>query len=79
MAADKALNYCGAFAAVLRMMRRTTANWSQWYCNSFALLRETIAFLRESECFGAIFSAEARFAITAITCAITKYFATTFR
>ena len=43
MVADDALNYCEASAAVLRMMRSTTANELQEYYNWFALLRETTA------------------------------------
>jgi len=43
MVADDALNYCEASAVVLRMMRSTTANGLQEYCNWFALLRETTA------------------------------------
>ena len=78
MAADNVRNYCKASAAVLRMMCSTTANGLQEYCNWFALLREIKARMRKTECLGAFFSAEGLFAITAITCAITKYFAATY-
>ena len=57
MVADDALNYCEASAAVLRMMRSTTADGLQEYCNWFALLREIKARMRKTECLGAFFSA----------------------
>ena len=43
MMADDALNYCEASAVVLRMMRSSTADGLQEYCNWVALLRETTA------------------------------------
>jgi hypothetical protein len=50
--ADDALNYCEASAVVLRMMRSTTANGLQEYCNWFALLRETTArFARDKSVY----------------------------
>ena len=50
--ADDALNYCGASAVVLRMMRSTTANGVQEYCNWFTLLRETTArFARDKSVY----------------------------
>ena len=49
MVADDALNYCEASAVVLRMMRSTTANGLQEYCNWFALLRETTACFARDE------------------------------
>ena len=86
MVADGMLNYCEGSAVVLRMMCSSTADGLQEYCNWFALLRETTACFREikarmrkTECLGAIFSAEGHFAITAITCAITKFSVATCR
>ena len=86
MMADDALNYCEASAVVLRMMCSSTADG----CRSIAtgshscvkqqrVLREIKARMRKTECLGAIFSAEGLFAITAITCAITKFSVATHR
>ena len=81
MVADDALNYCEGSAVVLRMMCSTAANGLQEYCNWFALLRETTAcFARDKSAYaknwvfrGDFFSSQGVFAITAITCAITKF------
>ena len=79
MLADDALNYCEASAVVLRMMRSTAATGSHFCEKQQRVLREIKARMRKTECFGAFFSAEARFAITAITCAITKFSVATHR
>ena len=50
--ADDTLNYCEASAVVLRMMRSSTADGLQEYCNWFALLRETTAcFARDKSAY----------------------------
>ena len=86
MMADGVLNYCEGSAVVLRMMRSTTANGLQEYCNWFALLRETTACLArdksayaKNRVFWGDFFSRRRFAITAITCAITKFSVATHR
>ena len=87
MMADDALNYCEASAVVLRMMRSSAADGSQYCCNWFALLRETTAcFARDKSAYaknrvfrGDFFQRKGHFAITAITCAITKFSVATHR
>ena len=79
MLADDALNYCEASAVVLRMMCSSTATGSHFCVKQQRVLREIKARMRKTECLGAIFSAEGHFAITAITCAITKFSVATHR
>ena len=79
MMADDALNYCEASAVVLRMGCRSIATGSRFCVKQQRVLREIKARMRKTECLGAIFSAKGLFAITAITCAITKFSVATHR
>ena len=79
MVADDALNYCEASAVVLRMGCSTAATGSHFCEKRQRVLREIKARMRKTECLEAIFSAEGHFAITAITCAITKFSVATHR
>ena len=79
MLADDVLNYCEASAVVLRMGCRSIATGSHFCEKQQRVLREIKARMRKTECLGAFFSAARHFAITAITCAITKFSVATCR
>jgi len=61
MTSDGALNYCEGSAVVLRIIRSTAANESQYYCKWFALMRETTACKPKSKYFGGDFFASKAF------------------
>jgi len=50
VAADDALNYCGGSAVVLRIIRSSAADGSQYCCKWFALLRETTVCNPKNNC-----------------------------